>query len=498
MRMPAQDGFVAELRRRRDVAGLSQIALAGLMGYGRSYVSKVETGGELPSKEFADKAGQALGAAGALTAAWQEEFADRRAPAAGATPDVGAAGLLVLDDDAELVYELEPGRYRATMRRRIRNVGAEPITRYLIRISVDRYPGDAQRSNLLYREDPLRWDDIDLHAWHGEGRTQRMRWQVKVDRDAVKEIWLELAADDGSRFPLYPGHDTVIEYTYTVPERQWGHWFQRAVRLPTRRLSVQLVFPAALGPTVWGLHTSMSAESSPLSTPIEETVQGDDHLYRWSTTDPPLHARYRLEWTITDHTTDPARRPSERMAALGVLQQGHRLLSQPARPFDLPAEADDARRLIAELRSVMTRVGAVHQFAKGMGIAAPQIGVGRAAAVVRTAAGDEITLLNPTIIDSSDQADAQYEGCLSFFDVRGQVPRPLTIQVEHTDIDGRHRITQYEHGVARLVAHEIDHLHGHLYLDRMPPGVEPIPVEQYRGTGQAWSYQQPTTRPADR
>ncbi|GIL32028.1 peptide deformylase [Actinocatenispora comari] len=491
--MPAQDGFVAELRRRRDVASLSQVALGALMGYGRSYVSKVETGGEVPSQEFAVKADQALHADGALLAAWQEQFADRRGGSVhagdGGNPDVGAAGLLVLDDDAELIYQPEPGRYRATMRRRIRNVGTKPITRYLIRISVDRYPGDAQRSNLLYREDPLRWEDIDLHAWHGEHRGQPMRWHVKVDRDAVKEVWLELAADDGSRFPLYPGQETVIEYTYTVPQRQWGHWFQRAVRLPTRRLSVQLVFPAALRPTVWGLHTSMAAESSPLPTPIAETVDGEAAVYRWSTTDPPLHARYRLEWTIPDHGEDPGRRPSERMAALGVLQQGHRLLTQPARRFDLPAEADDARRLIAELRSVMARVGAVHQFAKGMGIAAPQIGVGRAAAVVRTAAGDEITLLNPTIIEESEHTDTQYEGCLSFFDVRGQVPRPLSIQVEHTDIDGRRHITQYEHGVARLVAHEIDHLHGHLYLDRMPPGTSPIPVEQYHGTGQAWSYQ---------
>jgi peptide deformylase len=491
--MPAQDGFVAELRRRRDVAGLSQVALAGLMGYGRSYVSKVETSGEAPSQEFAAKADQALHAGGTLVAAWQEQFADRRGQAitaGGGNPDVGAAGLLVLDDDAELVYELEPRQYRATMRRRIRNVGTEPITRYLIRISVDRYPGDAQRSNLLYREDPLRWEDIHLHAWHGEHRGQPMRWHVKVDRDAVKEVWLEFAAADGSRFPLYPGQDTAIEYTYTVPQGQWGHGFQRAVRLPTRRLSVQLAFPAALRPTVWGLHTSMAAESSPLPTPIAETLDGENAVYRWSTTDPPLHARYRLEWTIPDHAQDPSRRPSERMAALGVLQQGHRLLTQPARRFDLPAEADDARRLIAELRSVMARVGTAHQFAKGMGIAAPQIGVARAAAVVRTAAGDEITLLNPTIIESSEQTDSQYEGCLSFFDVRGQVPRSLTIQVEHADIDGRRHITQYEHGVARLVAHEVDHLHGHLYLDRMPPGTSPIPVEQYRGTGQAWRYRQ--------
>ncbi|MCX4091703.1 peptide deformylase [Nocardia sp. alder85J] len=66
--------------------------------------------------------------------------------------------------------------------------------------------------------------------------------------------------------------------------------------------------------------------------------------------------------------------------------------------------------------------------------------------------------------------------------------RPLTIHVEHTDIDGNTHITVFDRGIARLVAHEGDHLHGHLYLDRMKPGTEPISVEQYRGTGTNWTY----------
>lgn len=40
----------------------------------------------------------------------------------------------------------------------------------------------------------------------------------------------------------------------------------------------------------------------------------------------------------------------------------------------------------------------------------------------------------------------------------------------------------------RLVAHEVDHLHGRLYTDHMRVGVSPIPVEQYRGTGTTWTY----------
>ncbi len=74
-----------------------------------------------------------------------------------------------------------------------------------------------------------------------------------------------------------------------------------------------------------------------------------------------------------------------------------------------------------------------------------------AAAIVHTPNGDTITLFNPRIVETGGGEDEQYEGCLSFFDLRGQVPRPLTIHVEHTDIDGNTRITVCERRVARLV-----------------------------------------------
>ncbi|MFI1303582.1 peptide deformylase [Streptomyces sioyaensis] len=128
-----------------------------------------------------------------------------------------------------------------------------------------------------------------------------------------------------------------------------------------------------------------------------------------------------------------------------------------------------------------------------MGLAAPQIGIGRAAAVVQPP-GDApaIVLLNPRITTSCDETDEQYEGCLSFFGVRGLVPRPLKITVEATALTGEPVTTLYERGLARLIHHEIDHLEGLLYTARMWTGIEPIPVEQYRQTGQAWAYEQVT------
>jgi len=178
---------------------------------------------------------------------------------------------------------------------------------------------------------------------------------------------------------------------------------------------------------------------------------------------------------------------SEKMATIGIVQEGDPILREVAQPFDLPVEAEDARRVVAELHSAIKRADTIHHFAKGMGVAAPQLGIRRAAAVVRTLDGEYIILINPQIISESAETDEQYEGCWSFFDVRGKVPRALSIEVEHQDIDGTRRITVFDRAVARLVAHEIDHLRGQLYVDRLSGGTL-IPMSEYEGSGSAWNF----------
>jgi peptide deformylase len=180
---------------------------------------------------------------------------------------------------------------------------------------------------------------------------------------------------------------------------------------------------------------------------------------------------------------------SGRMRAAGIIQAGDPILAATAEPFDLPAEADQAREVINALMATLQRVRELHRFGKGVGLAAPQVGIGRAAAVIIPPGrgADPVVLLNPRITDASTETDEQYEGCLSFFDVRGLVPRPLTLEVEHTGLDGHTTITALPYGLARLAAHEIDHLQGRLYTSRMREGVTPIPVEEYHGIGRPWT-----------
>ncbi|GLZ04845.1 hypothetical protein Acsp03_23110 [Actinomadura sp. NBRC 104412] len=466
---------------------MSKRALAQAMGFDPSYVSHIESGRHHASADFARKAEQVLSAGGDLWQAWQ---AAPSATPAGAVTARGPAGLVVEFDHAELRYDGHT--YTAAMSRTIVNTGPDPVTRYLIRISVDRHPGDPEASNRLYRRHPLTFDDLGLSAsCDGEPMT----WQPKLDRDSFKEVWLCFDNDRG-RFPLYPGQRATLRYSYRVSDAQWGQWFQRAVRLPTLNLSVRLVFPGELAATVWGTETSTTAEAVTLRTRITHRQHDDGQdVFDWATTDPPLNARYRLEWRFRGRD-DQARAPelrlaSDRMKAAGIVQQGDPVLTQVAEPFGLPAEAGQAAEVIDALLTAMQRVREHHVFGKGMGLAAPQIGIPRAAAIVQPPGDDAepLTLLNPRIVAEDGDVDEQYEGCLSFFDVRGLVPRTRRVEVEHTAMDGARTITVFTDALARLVGHEIDHLYGRLYTDRMRPGVQPIPVEEYRGTGQTWTYQ---------
>ncbi|WP_211258895.1 helix-turn-helix domain-containing protein [Spirillospora albida] len=214
--------------------------LAAAMGFDPSYISHVEAGRHPASEDFTRKAESVLNTGGALWQAWRAEGSTRVSGTGIGTGTVD--GLVVEEDHARLVYDGTV--YRPHQRRRLFNGGAEPVTRYLMRISVDRYPGQPERSNALYRARPLTFDELALDATcDGEP----MKWMPKLDRDSFKEAWLCLENDRG-RFPLYPGQHSTIEYGYRVDHDRWGPWFQRAVRLPTRHLSVELVFPRGPGP----------------------------------------------------------------------------------------------------------------------------------------------------------------------------------------------------------------------------------------------------------
>ncbi|WKY42991.1 peptide deformylase [Eubacteriaceae bacterium ES2] len=103
--------------------------------------------------------------------------------------------------------------------------------------------------------------------------------------------------------------------------------------------------------------------------------------------------------------------------------------------------------------------------ADGVGLAAPQVGILKRMAVIDVGEGP-ITFINPKIIEQDGEA-LDEEACLSLPEQSGLVRRPKHLVVEATDIDGNRFEMEAEDLLARAVCHELDHLDGVLFIDRV-------------------------------
>jgi peptide deformylase len=119
---------------------------------------------------------------------------------------------------------------------------------------------------------------------------------------------------------------------------------------------------------------------------------------------------------------------------------------------------EEVRRLVADMFETMDA-------ARGVGLAANQVGVARRVAVV-DADGDRFAMIDPVIVESEGKATAE-EGCLSIPDIYGDVTRAERVVVEATDLEGNRYRRDATGLKARAIQHEIDHLDGILFLDHL-------------------------------
>ncbi len=135
---------------------------------------------------------------------------------------------------------------------------------------------------------------------------------------------------------------------------------------------------------------------------------------------------------------------------------------------DSVPEVDDAiRRLADDMLETMYD-------APGIGLAAPQVGVGKRLLVMdcvkeEGAAPRPMVLINPEITWSSDDLNVYEEGCLSIPEQYADVERPAEVEVSWTDLDGKARSERFDGLWATCVQHEIDHLDGRLFIDYLKP-----------------------------
>lgn len=123
---------------------------------------------------------------------------------------------------------------------------------------------------------------------------------------------------------------------------------------------------------------------------------------------------------------------------------------------------DDVRRLIADMFDTMYAE-------EGVGLAAPQVGVTDRIIVVdpRDDEVEPFALINPEIVHFDDEVVRDEEGCLSIPGLKEIVERPAAVRVEATSIDGEPVAIDAEGLLARILQHEVDHLDGILFLDRV-------------------------------
>jgi peptide deformylase len=136
----------------------------------------------------------------------------------------------------------------------------------------------------------------------------------------------------------------------------------------------------------------------------------------------------------------------------------------------LAAEADPIKDIDDEIiRLARDMIETVHK-APGIGLAAPQVDVGKRLIVVDLSVGenkdDLIVLANPEIIGKESKALGE-EGCLSVPDIRDKVSRPYWVKVRGLDLKGNVVDIEGEDLLARVLCHEVDHLDGILFVDRL-------------------------------
>jgi len=138
-------------------------------------------------------------------------------------------------------------------------------------------------------------------------------------------------------------------------------------------------------------------------------------------------------------------------------------------PF-LRRKAKRVERVTAEVRDMAARMVETMFVARGLGLAATQVGWDARLAVVsgKGERGDEIVVMNPEIVDAWG-SEAIEEGCLSFPNVAAVITRRQGVKLRYMGLDGVEHEIESEDMLARCCLHEIDHLDGITFLAKMTP-----------------------------
>lgn len=151
------------------------------------------------------------------------------------------------------------------------------------------------------------------------------------------------------------------------------------------------------------------------------------------------------------------------MPILEIITYGNPVLTQ---------RAEEIKNIDKTIRDLAQDMVQTMHAAPGIGLAAPQVNVSKRLITVDVSVGenteDLIILINPEFISQEGEVIIE-EGCLSVPEISEKVTRPARVIVKGMDLEGKERVIEAEGSLARVFCHEIDHLNGKLFFERLSP-----------------------------
>lgn len=157
------------------------------------------------------------------------------------------------------------------------------------------------------------------------------------------------------------------------------------------------------------------------------------------------------------------------MAVLAVKTYGETVLREKSKPIE---------KITPEIVNLVKDMTETMYTASGVGLAAPQVGVAKRIIIIDDEEKGAIALINPEIIEKEGEMISE-EGCLSLPELYAQVKRFARIKVEGWDLNGEKITIEAKDLLARVIQHEIDHLNGILFIDKIGKAKRKLLLEQY-------------------
>ncbi len=143
----------------------------------------------------------------------------------------------------------------------------------------------------------------------------------------------------------------------------------------------------------------------------------------------------------------------------------------------LNKKSKEVREMTPRLKELIEDMLDTMYEANGVGLAAPQVGVLKRVVVIDVTGEDPHVLINPVILETSGEQTGQ-EGCLSVPGKTGIVTRPMYVKARALDADMKPYILEGTELLARAICHELEHLDGHLYVEKVEGELQDVVYEE--------------------